>query len=128
MEPVVLAAEQREDERGIGEGEVKDRDGEGEEAAAAHEGRWGVRRWVGRAAEGVGRVGGVCAAQLVRFRLKLIPMRGSDEGACIVISAARLWQGQGMASGVRLCTWKRVNSTFSMSCCRTTSESAFQTP
>ena len=45
---MVLAAEQREDERGIGEGEVKDRDGEGEEAAAAHDGRWGVRRWVGR--------------------------------------------------------------------------------
>ena len=90
MEPVVLAPQKREDERGIGEREVKDRDGEGEEAAAAQDGRWGVRGWVGRAAEGVGRAGGVCAAQLVRFRLKLIPMRGSDEGACIVISAAQV--------------------------------------
>ena len=42
MEPVVLAAEQREDERGIGEGEVKDGDGEGEEAAAAHDGSGGA--------------------------------------------------------------------------------------
>ena len=42
--------------------------------------------------------GWVCAAQLVRFRLKLIPMRGSDEGACIVISAAQVrWQGHGAA-------------------------------
>ena len=60
MEPVVLAPEQREDERGIGEREVKDRDGEGEEAAAAKEGRWGVRRWEGRAAEVVRVVEGVC--------------------------------------------------------------------
>ena len=42
MEPVVLAAEQREDERGVGEREVKDRDGESEEAAAAKDGRGGV--------------------------------------------------------------------------------------
>ncbi len=40
---------------------------------------------------------GVCAAQLVRFRLKLIPMRGSDEGACSVISAARVYGGRGGA-------------------------------
>ena len=63
MEPVVLAAEQREDERGVGKGEVKNRDGEGEEAAAARDGRWGVMRW--RAAEVV-RVVRVCVCSSAR--------------------------------------------------------------
>ena len=71
VQPVVLAAEQREDERGVGEGEVKDRDGEGEEAAAASEGRWGVRG--GACGRGCGACGRCVCSSAREIPVKAYP-------------------------------------------------------